>query len=59
MINTKSTSEDKIETVIHEEERDGWTFVSATQTEAARTIIGEFFHRSFPATFLLFFRKSE
>lgn len=55
----RSVSEDVIEQTINRQEEDGWQFVTAVQSSAAHTIIGEFSHHSYPATYLLFFRKAD
>ena len=55
----RHVSESAIEHMIEIEERDGWDFITATQSSSAQTISGEFSSRSFPATYLLFFRKRE
>jgi hypothetical protein len=47
--------EHSLELVIDTQERDGWDFITATQSSAA-SFFGEI-NRSFPATYLLFFRK--
>lgn len=51
-----SVSENDIEKVAEREEKDGWMFISATKQSDGKTYF-EPTPRSFPATYLLFFRK--
>jgi hypothetical protein len=60
MIKTEKVNEYNIDSIIHREEKEGWEFVSATMTKPASSIGGadSYSYHSFPATFLLFFKKS-
>ena len=56
MTKTKNVSEDNISQVIDKEEKDGWQFVSMAQSSPSK-FYGDPVPRSFPATYLLIFKK--
>lgn len=58
MTKTKSVYEDNISKVIDKEELEGWQFVSMTQSSPG-SFYAEPYPRSFPATYLLIFRKQD
>ena len=59
MTKTKNVAEPDMNRVIASYEEEGWEFVSATLTSPAGSVIGELSFHSYPATFMLFFKKNE
>ena len=61
MTKTKKVAEPDMNRIIAEYEKDGWEFITATQTSAEHSIGGAdvFCCRTFPATFMLFFKKND
>lgn len=58
MIKTEKILEDSLEMIINLQEKDGWEFITAVQSAPA-SFVGDPVYRSFPAAYILFFRKKD